>query len=160
MKTNKRSIAMQRQMLDRAMRKAGATVVERPHAGWLKATRVALGLSLRQMAKRLGVSPTAVAAAERNEVSGVASLANIERSARAMDCRLVYALVPQVGAPSLEAILEGRSRELARKLLRGSAHHMRLEGQAVSPADQESQVAALAAELKAKVDPRLWEGRP
>jgi hypothetical protein len=41
MKTNKRSIAMQRQMLDRAMRKAGATVVEETPRRVLKATRVA-----------------------------------------------------------------------------------------------------------------------
>lgn len=56
--------------------------------------RDALGMSSYQLAKRAGFSQTRVRQLEAEEVAGWIRLANLRRAAEAMNCRLVYALVP------------------------------------------------------------------
>ena len=65
---------------------------------WLKATRLKLGLGLRQVAERLDVSPQAVHQFEKSETAGTISLRQLENVAHAMGCRVVYALVPAKAA--------------------------------------------------------------
>jgi transcriptional regulator with XRE-family HTH domain len=72
-----------------------ATDVDRPLGGWLKSTRLGHGVSLRVVAERLDVSPQAVHQFEKSEVAGTISLRQLEHVARAMGCRVVYALRPQ-----------------------------------------------------------------
>ncbi len=156
MKTNKKTIILQRHLLDQKFKELEALPAQ-PQSGWLKAVRVSLGLSLRQLAKRMKVGLRTVASIEKNEAEGKASLATIERSARAMGCRLVYAVVPGEGKESLENILDERARALARKIRNQTAHTMRLEDQETHADDKALQENTLAAELKANADPRLWE---
>lgn len=156
MKNNKKAVILQRHLLDQKFKDL-KDLPAQPQSGWLKAIRVSLGLSLRQLAKRMKVSLRTVASIEKNEAEGKASLASIERSARAMGCRLTYAVVPGEGKETLERILDERARALARKIRNQTAHTMRLENQETEADDKALQENALAAELKAKSDPRLWE---
>ena len=66
----------------------------RPHGGWLKSIRTKQGISLRAVAERLDVSPQAVHQFEKSETAGTISLRQLEIGARAMGCRVVYALQP------------------------------------------------------------------
>ena len=66
-----------------------------PHGGWLRSTRLSHGVSLRAVADRLEVSPQAVHQFEKSEVAGTISLRQLENVARAMDCRMIYALLPR-----------------------------------------------------------------
>jgi predicted DNA-binding mobile mystery protein A len=99
----------------------------RPAGGWLRAVRQALGLAQADVAKNIGVTKQAHARFERGETSGTLSIGNLERAAAAMNCDLVYYLVPRAKSFS----------ELAMQLdpafahLRASEHSMALEGQAV-----------------------------
>lgn len=156
MKTNKKAIILQRHLLDQKFKDLKSLPAQ-PPSGWLKAIRVSMGLSLRQLAKRMKVSLRTVASIEKNEAEGKASLAGIERSARAMECRLVYAVVPGEGNVSLENILDKRAGALARKIRNQTAHTMRLEDQETHADDKALQEKNLAEELKAKADSRLWE---
>ncbi len=79
-----------------------------PNAGWVRAIRDALGMSAEQLASVMGVSATAVLSMEANERSGRAQLATLQRAADALDCDLVYALVPRQS-------LDDRVREQAIK---------------------------------------------
>lgn len=156
MKHNKKNIVLQRQLLDQKFKDL-QKFPPKPQGGWLKAIRVSLGLSIRQMAKRLKVSPVAITSIEKNEAQGTASLASIERSARAMDCRVVYAVVPAEETDSLEGILDKKALALARRIRNQTAHSMRLEDQEVDLETTAKRESDLGAELKAKQDPRLWE---
>ena len=71
----------------------------RPHGGWLKSIRTKQGISLRTVAERLGVSPQAVHQFEKSEAAGTISLRQLENVARAMGCRVVYALRPVRAQP-------------------------------------------------------------
>lgn len=67
---------------------------EFPSNGWIRTVRESLGLSTTQTAKRLGVSQPRIIALERGEIKGSLTLQTLKKVARALDCTLVYALVP------------------------------------------------------------------
>ena|SRR5947209_7619872 len=124
-----------------------------PRRGWIKAIREALGMSAQQLGARLGVSQPAVANLERNEARRVATLEHLDRAARALGCRLVYAIVP---AATLEAQIDDRALGVARRKLKRVRHSMALESQAPSATLHDLQIVELAAELKRRLTSDLW----
>ncbi len=123
----------------------------RPLAGWIRATRDALGMSGADLARRMGVTQPAIRQLEKSEQAGTIQLATLRRAAAALDCTVVYALVPNC---SLEDIVRARARDVAERELAATDHTMRLEGQ-TPPADlREDLVDILADQI---VDSRrLW----
>ena len=71
--------------------------VVRPAAGWLRTVREALGLTLADLAQRLGNSPPAVRSFEQAEAEDRITLASLRRAAAAMGCEVIYVLVPRTG---------------------------------------------------------------
>jgi predicted DNA-binding mobile mystery protein A len=114
-----------RQLEDQLSAERPIVGLERPSAGWLRAIRQALGLSLKSVAVRLGQSPQAVSQAEESEAAGTISLKRLEAAADAMGCRLVYAIVPKKGSLST---LAGAAEN---KALDAVQRTMALEGQEV-----------------------------
>src|ERR1700689_1270651 len=87
--------AQARERLDERFREIGpVSRFAQPVHGWIKAIRRALGISEPQLAKRLNVTQPSIAALEQSEEKGTIELATLRRAAEALDCRLVYALVP------------------------------------------------------------------
>ncbi len=74
---------------------AGIQGVKAPQEGWLYTVRKALGLSLTSVAARIGRNPQNIIKFERNEAAGTLSLANLQKIAEAMNCEVVYMLVPK-----------------------------------------------------------------
>ena len=97
---------------------------ERPHAGWIRAIREASGMSLRQLAERMGVSKTTVATLERNEAAETVKLSSLRAVGEALGCELVYALVPQT---SLEDWVRQRARLVAERTVGRVSQSMALE---------------------------------
>lgn len=121
--------------------------------GWVRAIRDALGLTGRQLAARMGISQPTLSGVERGEVRDTVTLATLRRAAEALDCQLVYALVPRQP-------LDQVARRLAERIAEaeiGRVHHsMRLEDQALRSDDLEAQRQARIDELL-RGDPRhLW----
>jgi predicted DNA-binding mobile mystery protein A len=147
---------MARKQLDKRLNiLRNVDVLARPPRGWIKAIREALGMTTAQLGKRLGVSQPRVPGIEKGEVSGSITLESLERAARALDCRLVYALVPR---QPLETLVEDRARELAKKRLRATSHSMALEDQRVDEADEQEHLERLVQKLIAQPGSALWEG--
>jgi|ERR1022692_2718879 predicted DNA-binding mobile mystery protein A len=124
-----------------------------PHGGWLKAVRESLGMSAEQLGHRLGISKQTVLQQEGNEARKALTLASLDRAARALGCRVAYAIVPE---RSLEAAVDERARLVAERRLERVAHSMRLEEQTPPSNLHRLQVAELAAELKSKLS-HLWD---
>jgi predicted DNA-binding mobile mystery protein A len=78
----------------------------------------------------------------------------LEKAAQAMGCNLVYALVP---SQSLENIVDQKASEAAARMLRSVSHSMKLEKQELTAEANNAQLKNLTQELKAKLDPTLWE---
>lgn len=125
----------------------------RPPRGWVKAIREALGMTAAQLAKRIGVTRPRVYEIEKSELSGSITLSSLERAAHALDCQLVYALVPRV---SLEAYTQEHAIKRAITLLKKTTHSMALEDQRVDRADEQEQVKLLAKKLAETAGSDLW----
>jgi predicted DNA-binding mobile mystery protein A len=143
-----------RQLDKRLTSLANPEALARPPRGWIKAIREALGMTTAQLARRLGVSQPRAFAIEKAEMSGAITLDTLERAARALDCRLVYVLVPR---KPLDALVEERAFHLARQRMAVTRHTMALEAQAVRPSDEEEQVERLARRLVERGGSELWE---
>ena len=62
---------------------------------WLRSARVAQSIKGRELAERLGVSPARVSMMERDEEKGTLTLNSMRKAAEALDCELVYLLIPK-----------------------------------------------------------------
>lgn len=123
----------------------------RPPRGWIRAIRDALGMSSPELARRIGVSQQAISDLESSESNDAIGLGTLRRAADALDCDLVYFLVPRT---TLDEAVTAQARRKAEQHLRPVAHHSRLEDQAVTNEDGAVQLDELAAQF---VDRRgLW----
>jgi predicted DNA-binding mobile mystery protein A len=106
------------------------TAAIRPTRGWLRAVREAIGARQETIAKRMSVRRQSYARLETTEARGSISLGSLQKAAEAMDCDVVYYLVPR-------AMVAKNYAELAQKHdpnfkhLQASEHSMVLEDQAV-----------------------------
>ena len=116
-----------------------------PRGGWLRTVREALGMSLRQLAKRAGLSKTTVASIERNEAKGSVRLESLVRLADAMDCEFVYAVIPRT---SLEEILNRHTTLAAARMVQRVSDSMELEAQGTSEEERTRLVREIANRLK------------
>lgn len=108
-----------------------------PPKGWIKAIREALGMSGVQFANRLGVSAQTANALEKSEVNTAIKLETLRKAAEALNCTLVYALVPKV---SLEDTVNSRTKKIAKQALKSVSHSMKLEDQSVSAQVSDQQI--------------------
>jgi predicted DNA-binding mobile mystery protein A len=128
----------------------------RPPRGWVRAIRDALGLSSRQLAARMGLKQPTIAALEKSEEMETVSLKTLRQAAEALNCQLVYALVPKA---TLEETVLARAYELADEQLARVHHTMRLENQALRARDLADERARIAQSFLEGRASRLWEDR-
>jgi predicted DNA-binding mobile mystery protein A len=145
--------AVARRQIDKRLKSLETIDQNRPPYGWIKAIRDALGMTAAQLGHRLGVTRQRVLALEHAEITGAVTLDSLERAAHALDCRVVYALVPR---KPLDALVRDRALLLARERLRTTSHSMTLESQAVDQAEQEEQLQRLTQDLVASAGSVLW----
>ncbi len=126
--------------------------IEPPRHGWIRAIREALGMTGSQLARRLGVTRQRISRIEQDEVSGKVTLETMHKTAEALDCEFVYALIPRF---DLTAIITRQVEKLARARLERASATMRLEAQELTPREKrkalEDEVEAILSEST-----RLW----
>ncbi len=115
-----------------------------PPQGWIRTIRKALGMSLRQLAERTELSKNAVTSAELNEAKGTIQLNSLRRLADAMDCELVYHIVPRT---SLQQFTESQAWTSAQSLVSRVSDSMELESQSITRRESNLQIEELAQEL-------------
>jgi predicted DNA-binding mobile mystery protein A len=120
-----------------------------PVRGWIKALQEALGMSTAQLAKRLGISQPSLVLLEQSEAKGTIELATLRRAAEALDCTLVYAVVPN---KPLETTIRDRARAFLRHRRGPVEHSMLLEDQMVTDKDAEARLD----EIVRETNPRLF----
>src|SRR5665213_1156088 len=148
---NKATLATQsRSHLDERFKALGPiTRYSPPVRGWIKAVRESLGMTTAQLAKRLRMKQPSVVAIEQSEAKGTIELATLQRVAEALDCALVYALVPN---KPLEDTVRDRARAFSRRRRGPVEHSMLLEDQKVERHDSEARLD----EIVRETNPRLF----
>lgn len=126
----------------------------RPTKGWVRAIRDALGMTTKQLGQRMGVSQPRIIKLEKAEANASITLESLERAARALGCRVVYALVPE---QPLADTLRSRALKIAKQQIASFDQTMRLEAQGVSDVKVRDDIMKkLIAELMRR-PARLWD---
>ena len=86
----------------------------------------------------MGITPQSVQAMEKSEGAAKIQIETLRRAADALDCNLVYALVPRQG---LQHVVEERARKIAVNHLSRVSHTMAMEDQAVDKDDLETRIS-------------------
>ncbi|MDR1988706.1 MAG: mobile mystery protein A [Acidobacteriaceae bacterium] len=147
-----RVAAHSRSRLDERLGQFGATTRYHPPArGWIKAIREALGMSTAQLAQRMGVRQPTLVGLERSEERGSISLTTLQRAALALDCTLVYALIPNT---PLDTTVRARARTWLRRHRQPVAHTMLLEDQQADDHITDAQIDDLLRDTNPHV---FWE---
>jgi len=126
----------------------------KPQKGWVNLIRTILGMSSRQLAKRMGVNQARVIQIESAEQREAITLKTLAKAAKAMGCELVYAIVPHT---TLDDVLKNQAKKLAEKRLGYISHSMGLEAQKVAADKEQQQLENLIKELLNDSPKKLWK---
>jgi predicted DNA-binding mobile mystery protein A len=157
MRSKADTAALARKHLDRRLTPLRKTQdYARPPRGWIKAIREALGMTTAQLAQRMGVSQTRVSRIEKDEVGSAVTLRTLRQAAEAMDCSLLYVLVPN---NELEQIVRHRAAAMTNERLSRTHHTMKLENQALAQRDLDAEHTRVFREIMEGDPSRLWSAQ-
>ncbi|MFT6997478.1 MAG: putative DNA-binding mobile mystery protein A [Cryomorphaceae bacterium] len=126
-----------------------------PASGWIKSLRTSFGMTLQQLADKLGVSKQNISRIEKREQEGTLTIAKLREVAAAMDMHLVYGLVPE--EKSLEAYIDRKARELAKQIVARTSNSMKLENQENSTERIEKAIEERTEMIKRELPKNLWD---
>lgn len=125
-----------------------------PPKGWIHTLRKVLGMTSKQLARRLDVDRSRVVKLESAEIENAVTLRTLRETAHALNCDLVYGFIPRI---SLQDWLKQQAELIAEKHLKTVSHSMGLEAQAVSSQEEKIQKEELVATLLQGSFKQLWE---
>lgn len=126
-----------------------------PPNGWIYSIRQAINMSLRQLGKRLNITPQSVKEIEEREKNGTISIKVLKQAAAALDMKFVYGFIPN--DKTLEKMIEKRAAELARNIVLRTSTQMNLEDQKVSDERIKKAIKEKTEELKNEIPKILWD---
>lgn len=124
-----------------------------PKGGWIRTIRTALGMTMGQLGKRIGVSAPGVARLESRDSSESISVARLRSAAEALGCDLLIAFVPRT--PLTDMV----QQQAALKAMQENSrliHTMKLEDQDQGVAQPEDLARSIDKWI-ARRGARLWD---
>ena len=129
--------------------------VSLPPIGWIKSIRTAIKMSLRQLGKRLNVTPQSIGEMENREANGTITLNSLKEMANALDMKLVYGFIPKDG--SIDKMIHKRAMEIANEIVERTNLTMTLEDQQNSDQRIKNAIELKTQELKYEMPRYLWD---
>jgi predicted DNA-binding mobile mystery protein A len=123
--------------------------------GWIRSSRTAIGMTLKQLATRLGFSVPAAKNFEMREVEEAITLASLRKIANAMEMDLVYYFKPK--QESLDDLLQFRAELKAKELMERSNQAMLLENQEADNKNKSREYDRLITEIRNQKLSSLWD---
>lgn len=151
---NKKKIQID-QLESRVKRFSHARELPNPPTGWVRAIRLALGMSLQQLASKLKITKQSVQEIEIREKEGSITLRSLRETARALDMELVYGFVPKDG--SLDRYIDKKARSLAEKIVFRTSNTMKLEEQENTNQRLKKAIEERTVIIKRELPKALWD---
>ena len=126
-----------------------------PPNGWIYSIRQAINMSLRQLGKRLSITPQRVKEIEEREKSGTISLKVLRQVASALDMYFVYGFIPK--DKTLAKMVERRALELAKQIVERTSIQMNLEDQKINETRLKQALKEKAEEISKEMPSILWD---
>ncbi len=132
---------------------ASIHICDRPSDGWISSVRKSLGMNVRQLAEKIGIARQTVSQFENSELDNSITLKSLSRVAEAMDCKLVYAIIPNQG--NLEEIIKKQAYKKAKEIVMPVNYTMLLEAQEVD--NLQEKITEMTEELLNSHNIKLWD---
>lgn len=135
--------------------------INAPKIGWIKTLRIALSMSGASLARRLGLHRSIVSYLERAEQDGSITIKKLKEVAQAMDCELIYAIVPKPTVknsnPLINDIINKQAQIKASKIVNSASTQMMLESQELTKSALKKEVERLTEQLLNDRPKDFWE---
>ncbi|MGN0749168.1 MAG: mobile mystery protein A, partial [Treponema sp.] len=106
--------------------KSAKNIVPQP-SGWIKTVREAIGMTVSQLATRLGVTQPRITKMESNENN--LKLSTMKKAAEAMNCEFVYYFKPKT---TFQNLVDEQAQKKAAEVLKTVNVNMALENQEIA----------------------------
>lgn len=123
--------------------------------GWIQMIRSGLNISLKQLGKKMKISPQSVKELEIREKNGSATLKALRNFAESLNLKLVYGFVPN--GKTLSEMIDERAQKLAKEIVERSAQTMFLENQLNASFNLEKSIQLKKEEIKLRMPSILWD---
>ena len=127
--------------------------INRPLYGWIKTIRNALGMTVAQFGKRMGVSQARASFIEAAEMEDSLTIKTLREAANSLNCKLVYFLIPE---KTLEETVKEQAVRAIIENSKNIAHSMGLENQAISEEDSKDFIKIQAETLIFEHPNKVW----
>lgn len=126
-----------------------------PERGWINTIRTALNMTLAQLGAKLNITKQGVKRIEESEANGTITLNSLKNVAKAMDLKLVYALVPK--NETIDDLIQKKADKLAQNIVLRTNQNMKLEDQGIGDDKLAKTIKELANEIKREMRKSLWD---
>ena len=118
-------------------------------SGWIKTVREAIGMTVSQLAARLGVTQPRITKMESNEDN--LKLSTMKKAAEAMDCEFVYYFKPKT---TFQNLVDEQAQKKAAEVLKTVNVNMALENQEIA---EDEAVKDFASDLINTKIKQIWD---
>lgn len=126
-----------------------------PERGWINTIRTTLNMTMAQLGTKLNITRQGVKKIEESESNGRITLNSLKEVARALDLKLVYALVPN--DETFNDLIQIKSEKLAQKLVMRTNQNMKLENQGIGDEKLAKTIQDLSDDIKSEMRKSLWD---
>ena len=126
-----------------------------PQRGWIHTIRTSLNMTMEQLGNKLNITRQGVKRIEESEANSTITLNSLKGVAKAMDLKLVYALVPING--NIDDLIQIKAEKLAKKIVLRTNQNMKLEDQGIGDEKLAKTIKELANEIKREMKKSLWD---
>ena len=128
--------------------KSAKNIVPQP-SGWIKTVREAIGMTVSQLAARLGVTQPRITKMESNEDN--LKLSTMKKAAEAMNCEFVYYFKPKT---TFQNLVDEQAKKKAAEVLKTVNVNMALENQEIA---EDEAVKDFASDLIITKIKQIWD---
>ncbi|WP_288750658.1 mobile mystery protein A [uncultured Treponema sp.] len=128
--------------------KSAKNIVPQP-SGWIKTVREAIGMTVSQLAARLGVTQPRITKMESNEDN--LKLSTMKKAAEAMNCEFVYYFKPRT---TFQNLVDEQAQKKAAEVLKTVNVNMALENQEIA---EDEAVKDFASDLINTKIKQIWD---
>ncbi len=143
------------QLDNRIIRYKALDDIVMPAYGWVYSIRKALNMSLRQLGRKMSITPQSVKKLEEREKNGSVSLNVLRQVGLALDMKFVYGFIPR--HYTLQKMIEKRAEELAMEIVHRTSVSMNLEDQKPNDARLKKAISEKAEEFNRNIPKYLWD---
>ena len=126
-----------------------------PSSGWVHAIRLSLGMSLKQLGRRMNITAQSVKEIEEREKAGTISINVLRQFGKSLNMKFIYGFIPE--KESISEMVKQRALEIAKEIVLRTSVNMSLEDQKNSEKRLRKAIKEKTLEIQQEMPKYLWD---